>query len=124
MSSSFFSPYFASIIGRAPYLAVLLIALWFWIIHPRRWTRGMNYFGIGIIAELLNTVFAGFISVVLSWGLNAGGPSGIDSTIIILIHSLIYSLIAAVPMGFLLYGGFELARERYEEDMEREAEGR
>lgn len=124
MSSGFLNPYLASLVGRAPYMAVLLIGLWCWIIHPRRWTRGMNYFGIGIIAELLSSVFSGFLSMLLSWGLNAGGPLRVDSSVIILAHSLIYSLIASVPMGLLLYGGFELARERYEEDMEREAEGR
>lgn len=122
--SSIFNPYVAQIIGRAPYVAVLLVALYFWIIHPRRWTRGMNVFGIGIIGELLLTVISPFISMVLSWGLNASGPSTIDSSIIILTHMLVYSLMAAVPLGFLLYGGFELARERYEDDQERDAERR
>jgi hypothetical protein len=122
MSSSF-SPFVASIIGRAPYVAVLIIALYFWLVHPRRWTRGMNLFGIGIIGSLLLTLISPAISMLFSRGFSASGGS-MNPAILILGQLMIQSLMAAVPLGFLLYGGFELARERDEDDQERDAERR
>lgn len=124
MSSGILNPFVAMVIGRSPYVAVLIVALYFWLVHPLRWTRGMKLFGIGIISELLLSLLTPLISTFLSWRLNSGGGATIDPSIQILVQMMIFSVMAAIPLVFLLLGGFELARERNDDEMERDAVNR
>ena len=124
MSSGILNPFVAMVIGRSPYVAVLIVALYFWLVHPLRWTRGMKLFGIGIISELLLSLLTPLISTFLSWRLNSGGGSTIDPSIQILVQMMIFSVMTAIPLVFLLLGGFELARERNDDEMERDAVNR
>lgn len=111
--------------SRMPYFLVLVAGLWLWLIHPRRGTRGMNILGMGIVAELLMSLFNPVLSVVMSRLLTTSGV-GVASQLMwfTLVQGLVYSLLAAVPMGLILYGAFTIARERGEEDDERDAEQR
>lgn len=110
--------------SRMPFFLVLVVGLWLWLIHPRRGTPGMNYLGMGIVAELLLSLLSPFVSILTSRMVATMGTTGGTSQIIgfTMVQGFVFSLLAAVPMGLILYGAFKIARERGEEDDEREAE--
>ena len=110
--------------SRMPFFLVLVVGLWLWLIHPRRGTPGMNYLGMGIVAELLLSLLSPFVSILTSRMMATMGTTGGTSQIIgfTMVQGFVFSLLAAVPMGLILYGAFKIARERGEEDDEREAE--
>lgn len=111
--------------SRMPYFLVLVVGLWLWLIHPRRGTRGMNLLGMGILVELLLSLLSPVLSMVMSQMLSSVGAGMASSAVgFVLVQGLVFSLLSAVPMGLILYGAFTIARERGEEDDERDAEQR
>jgi len=110
--------YFAMMLAsRTPFFLVLVVGLWLWLVHPRRGTPGMNMLGMGIAAELVLSMLSPVVSIVMSRILASSAMAGGNQMVAYtLVQGFVFSLLAAVPMGMILYGAFTIARERGEEE--------